>query len=319
MALIATLTMNPALDVVLVTERLVAGHKLRCPAPRQSAGGGGINAARTIQALGGEAVAIFPAGGATGARLVALLAAEKLRVTPVGIVGETRESIMVEERSSGRQYRFVVPGPHLSRVESGRCVEEVTALQPRPACLIVSGSLPPGVPGTILHELGDLCRKEGIALLADTSGAALQRLDGLDAWLIKPSLAELEAAVGHPLPDETAQIAAARSLLDRRVARTVLLSLGAAGALLIAQDTATRLRVPAIEGHRTVGAGDAMLGAVALAHTRGATLAEAARWGVAAGAATLLGPGTATLRRADVERLLKKVTAAPVVACAPMT
>jgi 6-phosphofructokinase 2 len=68
MAAIVTLTMNPALDIATTTERIEPAHKLRCTAPRYDAGGGGINVARAVHALGGAALAIFPAGGAAGPR-----------------------------------------------------------------------------------------------------------------------------------------------------------------------------------------------------------------------------------------------------------
>lgn len=70
---IATLTMNPALDVITDTPALIAGHKLRCAPPSEEAGGGGVNVARAIQALGGTALAILPSGGSAGTRLCALL------------------------------------------------------------------------------------------------------------------------------------------------------------------------------------------------------------------------------------------------------
>jgi 6-phosphofructokinase 2 len=63
---IVTLTMNPALDIATATDRVVPAHKLRCAAPRYDPGGGGINVARGVHALGGGAIAIFPAGGAAG-------------------------------------------------------------------------------------------------------------------------------------------------------------------------------------------------------------------------------------------------------------
>lgn len=70
---IATLTMNPALDVTTSVDKLQPTHKLRCTAPRFDPGGGGINVARVIHRLGGDVVAVFPSGGAIGARIEELL------------------------------------------------------------------------------------------------------------------------------------------------------------------------------------------------------------------------------------------------------
>src|SRR5271169_2012919 len=98
MAAILTLTMNPALDIASSTERVVPAHKLRCTPPRYDPGGGGINVARAVHALGGEAVAIFPAGGAAGEMIRHLLDEEDVAHDAVAIVGFTRESLGVEER-----------------------------------------------------------------------------------------------------------------------------------------------------------------------------------------------------------------------------
>ena len=73
MGAIVTLTMNPALDIATSTDRVVPTHKLRCAPPRYDPGGGGINVARAVHALGGDAVAIFPVGGPAGEMIRHLL------------------------------------------------------------------------------------------------------------------------------------------------------------------------------------------------------------------------------------------------------
>lgn len=97
MTRIATLTMNPALDVAAATEALTPAHKLRCSSPRFDPGGAGINAARVITVLGGDAVAIFPAGGPTGARILQLLSEARVPCQPIAIAGDTRESFAIDE------------------------------------------------------------------------------------------------------------------------------------------------------------------------------------------------------------------------------
>jgi 6-phosphofructokinase 2 len=116
MAQIVTLTMNPALDIATTADRVVPTHKLRCEAPRYDPGGGGISVARATHALGGEALAIFPAGGAAGEMIQHLLRQEDVAHEAVAIAGFTRESLAVEERESGEQYRFLLPGPPVGRL-----------------------------------------------------------------------------------------------------------------------------------------------------------------------------------------------------------
>lgn len=300
---IATLTMNPALDVNTATATLVPGHKLRCGAPREDPGGGGINVARTIHALGGSATALFPAGGPTGGRLQALLAEAGLPCSCIPIAGSTRESFTVDETTTGRQYRFVLPGPSLAPSEITACLQRIADLDPRPRWLVLSGSLPPGVPVDFPLQVGTSCRSLGIELLLDTSGPALSHCNSLDAFLIKPSLHELETAIDRPLPDQAAQVAAARELLDRRFARAIVVSLGGRGALLVTAAGERRFPAMDVTVRSTVGAGDSMLAAIALGLSHGMKLADAVRLGTAAGAAALMAPGTSLAHLADVERL----------------
>lgn len=303
MSAIATLTMNPALDVTTSTANIKPGHKLRCVAPREDPGGGGINVARAIHALGGSAVALYPSGGAPGARITALLERVGVPVRAVPIAGTTRESFTVDEQATGRQYRFVLPGPELSRGEEACCLELLAELQPRPRWLVASGSLPPGTPETFLLMLGGLCRSLDIELLLDSSGPALARCASLDAFLLKPSLSELEALVATSLTSEAGEEAAARSLIDRGFARAILVSLGARGALLVTATGATRFPAIPVSVRSTVGAGDSMLAAVTLALSRGWPLEQCVHLGIAAGAAALMAPGTSLASREDVERL----------------
>lgn len=307
MPIIATLTMNPALDITIQTDALIAGHKLRCPSPRENAGGGGINVALAVRALGGVARAVFPAGGMTGQKLAALLSDAGVAAESIGIAAETRQSFMIDELCSGRQYRLVLPGPLLSGLEIAACLSRIAALEPCPRWLVASGSFPPGVPVAFHHDIARLCRARGIKLIVDTSGAALGRLDDLDAFLVKPSLAELESLTGHPLTDRSARIEAARRLLDRRFARAVLLSLGAGGALLVTRAGCTHFAAPWVEARGTVGAGDAMLTALVCGLAHGMRLREAARWSVAAGAAALHGRDDPARFRGDTGQLVKAV------------
>ena len=89
MAAIVTLTMNPALDIATATDRVVPTLKLRCEAPRYDPGGAGINVARAVHALGGDALAIFPAGGAAGEKIRHLLHEEGVAHEAIAIAGFT--------------------------------------------------------------------------------------------------------------------------------------------------------------------------------------------------------------------------------------
>lgn len=302
-AAISTLTMNPALDVTTATARVAAMHKLRCATPRYDPGGGGINVARVVHILGGAATAIYPAGGPAGQVLQALLEEQGVAQCVLPIAGRTRESFAVDERTTGRQFRFVLPGPNISRDEQQRCVEALGSVQPQPAFIVASGSLPPGVSGEFLARVACLAREMGAKLILDTSGDALLHAGREGVYLMKPNLRELSQLIGRDLHDEHDQIAAGRQVLEEGHAEVMVLSLGADGALLICQDVTERLAAPDVPIRSAVGAGDSMVGAMVLALARGDELRNAVRFGVAAGAAALMTEGTELCRREDAERL----------------
>ncbi|WP_457089844.1 1-phosphofructokinase family hexose kinase [Microvirga sp. P5_D2] len=304
---VITLTMNPALDIATSADAVIPTDKIRCGAPRYDPGGGGINVARVIRTLGGDAFAVFPAGGAVGMALDALLDREHILYCRVPIMGVTRESFTVDERRSGQQYRFVLPGPTLAEEEWQACLARLARLAESARFIVASGSLPPGAPADFFQQVADLAKHLGTRFVLDTSGDALRQTRS-GVYLLKPSLRELQEWVGRDLPEEADQIAAARSLIAQGVSEVMVVSLGAKGALLVSAEEAEWLAPIAVPIRSAVGAGDSMVGAIVFGLTRGLDLHHAVRLGMAAGAATLMTPGTELCQREDVERLYEAST-----------
>lgn len=304
MARIVTLTMNPALDIATSIERIIPNRKLRCDVPRYDPGGGGINVARACHALGVDALAIFPGGGAAGELIGHLLRQEGVDHTSIPIGGFTRENLNVAERDSGQQYRFVLPGPEIGSRDQQACLDALEAAAVDADYIVASGSLPPGVPEDFYARVGDVARRLARRLVLDASGPALRHA-GAGIHLLKPSLGELEGLLGHPVRGEREEEQAAHDLIGQGRCEIAIITLGARGALLVNRDSVERLPAPQVESRTAAGAGDSMLAGTLVGLIRGLGLGEAARFGVAAGAAALLGAGTPLCRREDVERLYR--------------
>jgi 6-phosphofructokinase 2 len=299
---IVTLTMNPALDVSTSAEAVVATDKIRCTATQHDPGGGGINVARVVQTLGGRALAVYPAGGPTGLMLEALLERMDIPSRRVPIQGVTRESFTIDERKSGLQYRFVLPGPEIASEERRSCLDELARAAEGARIVVLSGSLPPGISPDFVQEAADVSNGLGCRFVLDTSGEALRYMKS-GAYLLKPSLRELQEWVGRDLRTETEQIAAAYQLINQGVGEVMIVSLGSEGALLVTKEGYERLAPIEVPVCSAVGAGDSMVAAVCFGLVQGLDLRRAVRLGMAAGAATLMTPGTGLCRREDVERL----------------
>ncbi len=307
MTLFTTLTMNPALDLSTAVDHIVDAHKMRCETPQVHAGGGGINVARVLVRLGETVRALFPIGGPTGDRLMRLLTADGVAIEGVPIAGDTRESITVRELATGRELRFVLPGPTLSEAEWQACLARLSA-QPAGKWWVASGSLPPGVPTDFFARVARLARAAGCRLVLDTSGEPLRAALEEGVYLVKPSLREMSELAGAPLDTLVQQRDAASALVTRGSAEVVALSLGAQGALLATADVGLLANAPQVSVVSTVGAGDSFLAGLVAALSRQSEPAEAFRSAVAAGAAALLAPGTALCQPQDIARLRLQVT-----------
>ncbi len=300
---ILTLTMNPCVDIATSTPVMEPTHKVRCAAAHQHAGGGGVNVARVVHRLGGDCVALYPAGGVTGEFLQELLNEEGVSNISIAIAGETRESFAVREVSTGREYRFVLPGPEMTPQEWQTCLDRIITMQPPPRYLVASGRLPPGVPDDFYARLITQLRPLGVKFVLDSSGAALEAALEQGVYLVKPSLRELRLLYGQALETEGEWRHAAEQLVALGKAQIVVLSLGADGALLVTREGSCFAPPLPINVISSIGAGDSFVGAMVWALARGMDVREAFRYGVAAASAALLSEGTGLALVADVKRL----------------
>jgi 6-phosphofructokinase 2 len=308
---ILTLTMNPALDVSTRVPYVLPDRKLRCDEAKYEPGGGGINVARAIHRLGGEALAWFPIGGPAGEQLDRLLEEEGVVRRTLGVAGSTRENLNVLETVSGRQFRFCMPGHGLTPEEWNFFLEGFRALEPAPDFLVASGSLPPGVPEDFFARLAVLARERGTRFVLDTSGPALACAVEAGVYLLKPSLREFHALMGAQDGEESDLGRLAAEAVGKGWCEALVISLGARGAMLVTKTDKERLAAPTVQVQSGVGAGDSMVAGIVLWLAQGRTLREAVRFGVATGAAAVMNPGTALCRREDAERLLAQVMTAP--------
>lgn len=297
---IVTLTVNPAIDYASTTDEVVPVRKLRTDGERFDPGGGGINAARVVKELGGEALAVFAAGGITGPILERLIERAGIRTREVRIEGNTRLSHVVHERETAHEFRFTPGGPPLSSAECQALIDAVAEIDV--SWLLASGSLAPAMPLDFYARIAELGHRNGFRVAVDCAGPPLSLALETGVHIVKPNLRELEHLAGRKARDRDSQLAVARDLVERGRAAIVAVTLGAEGALVVDQDSAWMLKSPKVEVRSAVGAGDSFLGAFVLALSRGQPVDEAFALAVAAGTATALTPGTELCHRADVDR-----------------
>mgnify|MGYP003418448385 FL=1 len=303
MPAIVSLTLSPALDCATSVAHLCPDEKLRGSTPVYAPGGGGINVARAIHNLGGQALAMFPVGGPSGQHLTELLLAAGVQCLPLAIQDWTRQCFNVDEQVHQQQYRFVLPGARLSADEQENLLDQVQGLS-NLDYLVFSGSQPEGLAADFLGRLLQIARDKGARCILDTSGPALkQALHEGGLFMIKPSLSELSTLLGEAIVEPEQLAAAASGLVSAGQCQVVMVSLGAQGALLATRERIERISAPNVRKVSTVGAGDSLLGAMLLKLAAGASISQAARYGVAAGSAAIMARGSNLCTLQDTERL----------------
>lgn len=307
MSQIITLTMNPALDKSAPVASVVPEIKMRCGEPSWQPGGGGINVARVAQRLGAAPIAIFPQGGHTGELFGNLLAEEGLDARPVPISGAIRESLAVYEEATGQQYRFNFAGPELSEAEQQRVIEIVTAVMEPNGYLVLSGSLPPGVPDDFYCGLIEAANAKQVRVILDSTGEPLRCALDTGVFLIKPNVRELHIFAGHVLETEEEQAALCQQLISDGQCQAAVVSLGAAGVMVASGTGVEFVRAPVVPIRSKVGAGDSMVGGLVWSLAQGDPLARAVRYGVAAGSACVMTPGTELAYKNDTLKLYENL------------
>ena len=302
---VLTITLNPTVDYSTTTAEFIPQLKLRCTEPVIDPGGGGINVARAIRLLGGQATALVAIGGATGAHLLQLLALEGVPTVAFQGPGETRQSMSVIERKTGQQLRFVMPGPEWQDHDVPRALTSVDQATTEDSLVVLSGSQPPGVAKDFPSILADHIAGRGARLIVDTSGEALVHVaerphDSL--YVLRMDGEEGEGLAGRPLPTREDTAAFARELIGRGVAKIIIVARGADGSVMASADEAWHAVSPPVEVISRVGAGDSFVGGFTLALAKGEPLSDCLRWGVAAASASVMTEATRLCEREMTEK-----------------
>ncbi|MEX1336653.1 MAG: 1-phosphofructokinase family hexose kinase [Candidatus Limnocylindrales bacterium] len=306
---ILTLTINPTIDLTMEIDALEPTGKNRATLLGVAPGGGGINVARALVELGGEATAIHTSGGAVGARLERLFDEEGLPHEAVDIEGETREALVLFEREHHRSYHIVPPGPEMSPAARERLTATLSHQLREGAIVVASGSVPPGIGDDVYAAMADLVRGSGAKLVLDTSGAALRPALESGVYVVKPNRREAGTLVGHEIEDLDDALEAGRRLFGQGAAEIVIVTAGELGAAIVHDGSEALLHTPPLprKARSDRGAGDSFVAGLTLGLARGDDPVDACATAVAAGAAAVLTPGTELCRREDVESLRPKV------------
>jgi 1-phosphofructokinase family hexose kinase len=287
--LIVTLTINPAIDRIVSIDRLAFEDRAYINSSRESAGGRGINASSVIHSFGGETLAVLISGGDSGKRLEGLLGKCGYRIAVVPVQNEIRTNLTITDKH-GLTVNLNETGPQLAKAEVARVERVVRDTLDHASWLMMCGSIPPGVPPAFYGKLISMARHKKVKTLLHADGDALREGIAARPTVVSPNQQEAGRLLGQTLLTRTHYLEAAERIRQLG-AESVVLTLGSRGAVGAFADGLTEALPPRIDAVCPIGAGDALMAAFAWARERRSSMADALRWGVAAGTAKARLPG----------------------------
>jgi tagatose 6-phosphate kinase len=332
---IICLSTTPALARSMIFKQLKIDDVNRALDVKQATAGKNNNAARVLTTLGEDAIATGFLGGDTGQAIRRDLDAAGVRHDYVEVDSPTRLCVTVIDRASSHATELVQEAGPVTPAEVEALLEKLKALvgqaflpatgrgTPRPVrpgeyaqpwqrgmsappILLLSGSLAPGVPVDFYRRCVEIASAAGWLSIVDAAGEPLTRSLAAKPFLVKPNRSELARTVGRPVETDDQLHAAIRELIGLGPA-WVVVTMGAAGAVVSDGESFVRWKSPTINPVSAIGSGDAFAAGLAAGIVREQSVPDAARLGIACGAANALTDLAGHLSLADVQRLLPQV------------
>lgn len=304
--MIVTVTMNPAIDKTIEIDRLNRGNLNRIEKIEYDAGGKGINVSKTIHELGGESIATGFLGGNAGRVIEEILDSRGIKHDFVWVDGETRTNTKVCEQD-GTVTELNEKGPEVTPEQLTNLLEKLDDLADDNVVFILAGSIPGNMEKDIYARIIERVHKKGAKVLLDADGELFRK--GLEQKpdMIKPNQWEIEELQGfsHGVSDK--KLINVAEKMQTEGIDTVVISLGKNGALFVCGSYVAKGMPLKVDVHSTVGAGDAMVAAMAYSFEKKMEPRETARLCMAVSAGAVMTVGTKPPEKQLVKQLMKRV------------
>lgn len=288
--MIITVTMNPAIDKTIDIDKLERGDLNRIKHVEVDAGGKGINVSKTIKELGGESIAVGFIGGNSGNVIKHVLESQGITTDFVEVNGETRTNMKVVEEK-GEVTELNEPGPQVEKEQLECLMKKLDDYANPETLFVLAGSIPSGVPSDIYGEITERVHQKGAAVLVDADGELFSQSLKATPDMIKPNRSELERYYELDYrASEQELVEMGKRLLNQGISKVVI-SLGQMGALFLTEAKSYRCPGLHVKAHSTVGAGDALVAAMAYSWDKKHPLESCVSlcMGASAGAVTTIG------------------------------
>ncbi|CAA7600112.1 tagatose-6-phosphate kinase/1-phosphofructokinase/sedoheptulokinase [Acididesulfobacillus acetoxydans] len=303
--MITTLTLNPAVDKTSVVAGLTFGGLNRVQETMQSPGGKGINVSKALTRLGTNTLVLGISAGDTGKWIERYLQEKNIPYDFVQGSGQTRTNLKVFDQSTETITEFNESGSPVDRKMIDEIIQKARQYAEQSEFLVLGGSVPAGVREDIYSELISSL-KDKVKIVLDADGALLAQGIEASPCIIKPNVYELEKLFNRKLESEEEILACGKTLLRKGIAKVVI-SMGAAGSLLVSDEGCYKVLPVKVPVKSTVGAGDSMVAGFLHGLSRGRKVAEALRLAAACATAAVMTEGSETFAVEVLESVLPDI------------
>lgn len=284
--MITTVTLNAAIDKTYELSSFRLDRVNRTQSVWAEPGGKGINVAKVLQVLGAPVTASGIVGGFNGDQICSRLDGLGLRHDFVRIEEESRICLNLIDQRTGGQTEILESGPEIEEADWIHFQEKFEQLANKSDYMILSGSLPKGLPVEAYAELIERARPKTRVVL-DTSGPPLEKSLHAKPFMIKPNEEELAALLHQECPDESFIVETLRQWEQHGIP-IMIVSLGRRGAIASINGDIYRVEAPTVQAVNPVGSGDAFTAGMVTGLFKRMDAQDTLRLAAATGAANAL-------------------------------
>lgn len=309
--MIITVTFNPAIDKTAEVGELVVGGLNRLSNVRQDAGGKGINVSKTLKSLGTKSLAAGFLGGAAGRFIETSLDEQGIDHSFVWVDGTTRTNLKVLN-SRMELTELNEPGPEVNKKNIDELIEKIMERADENSYVVLSGNVGPGVPDDVYKIIINALKAKQIRVILDADGSLFREGIKAGPYAIKPNRFELGQYfdIDEDELDNKKLIELGRRLLNDNT-KLVAISMGTDGSIFITADEVITAKALKIDYQSAVGAGDAMVAAIADGLAKNMSLTDLVTWAVAVSAGACTTQGTQPAKLETVLELRERVEYTP--------
>lgn len=256
--MIYTITLNPAIDRTVFVSTINTKDVTRVLKTTRDAAGKGVNVARVIHALDEPVVCLGFLGGENGMFISEELERLGIKNHCIKIQKNTRENIKIVQEENANVIELNESGKKVEEHEIEAFMEHFTQSVSTEDIVILSGSIPNGVPSDIYHRLIKLCNQLEITTILDASGELFAHSITAGPSVIKPNLYELEQYLNESIQCDERVIEIANTFFKHNI-KEIIVSMGKDGSIYVSKDIAYRIKGPSVHVRSTVGAGDSFV------------------------------------------------------------